>query len=662
METTSLGIPIPDADPENRAPQLRLMVEGINALFRTRIISSDDFDLVGDDSTDNSQGFLNLRAHLIANPGTTVVFTPGTYRYKQPSWLTGIKRVRIIGNGAKFRNTNNRSSDFYSCLAMYIPGGGAIFGEGTTNTDVATLESGGIGAFTDLTATVTKRINTANPLTTTVTLQNIGDAASFSTGQRVFIGGYDQQGSGFPPNYRYFEYNEVIAINGGTGVLTLKIPLRYYYDQRWLGLPAAIIPLSRNALCERADDIYIENIELLENPNLADTSYFQAENIERLHFKNVVSKYGTFSGCGTVLMEDCTIYYDLEPDKEVCRFQADNCFFYRLRSATGVLEAVLNRCEIGYVLFPGPRRVIYNECRILGDSGGFFVGKLHHQYPDQGPLGVESIIHNNPQVTWHGGNDSRWMLGANYSVPKHSLTVLSVPSATTITASNATYELVAGLTFGAVLWTDSGKRAVVRNVYRLGTEGTNNVTVEAEFETAPIIGDVYKYNQMKSLILNNAQHLNVDSKQGQHRFGEQYADYYYNNVEHALGRTEVAWDINSFRDQTYIVPLNGYVERVQVFILRAYTGASGTAGLGMYVSDLGLTMNINYKIAGYREINLLGTIGLQSGDSVPANMLLSTSGLLRHWVSGFSFFGAGTVATPDEAAQGFIRITYTARQ
>lgn len=639
--------------------------KNVNLKFRRYFVTTEEFGIVGDDATDNSQGFLDLRTHLLANPGTSVFFEPGgTFRYKQPGWLHGVKRVRLLGNGAKLKNTNNHTSNFYDCIALYIPGGGGIFGDGTINTNVSTLDSTGVGTFTDLSATITKKINTVDAMSFTVTLSTIGDASSFSVGQKVFIAGYDQQGSGFPPNYRYCEYNEITAINAGTGVLTLKIPLRFYYDQRWLGLPAAIIPLNRNSNSVRAEDIYMENFELLANPNLVDTSYFQAQNVDRLTMVNVVSKTGTVGDCDTVLMKDCRIYYDFEPDKNTCRLQTDNCYFYTLRSATGIQEFILNRCEIGGTNFFAPRRATFNECRWLGDSAAGFVGKLYSVYSDIAGLGVESVIHNNPQVTWHGGNDSRWMVSTNYNHAKSGFTIISVPTTTTVIVGNIVGNgfPVVGLTFGSVVWTDSGKRAVIRNIYRLGTEGTNNVTIEADFETAPVAGDIYKFNQMKSLILNNALHLNVDSKQGQHRYGEPYADYYYNNVEHNLGRTEVAWDINSFRGQTYIVPLNGYIERVQVMISRAYTGPDGTAQLGMYVSDTGLGLVINYKIAGYREVNLLGTIGLQSGDSVPADMLLSTSGLLRHWMSGFSFFGAGSTTTPDQAAQGFIRITYTARQ
>src|SRR5947208_1663872 len=49
----------------------------------------------------------------------------------------------------------------------------------------------------------------------------------------VVIYGYDQQGSGYPPNMRYFEYKTVLTANAGTGVVTFTDQLQNFYDSRW---------------------------------------------------------------------------------------------------------------------------------------------------------------------------------------------------------------------------------------------------------------------------------------------------------------------------------------------------------------------------------------------------------------------------------------------
>src|ERR1700722_20718070 len=53
----------------------------------------------------------------------------------------------------------------------------------------------------------------------------------------VLVYGYDQQGQGYPPNLRYFDYMTVASSNAGTGVVTLTSGLTNSYDSRWWDIP-----------------------------------------------------------------------------------------------------------------------------------------------------------------------------------------------------------------------------------------------------------------------------------------------------------------------------------------------------------------------------------------------------------------------------------------
>ncbi len=86
-------------------------------------------------------------------------------------------------------------------------------------------------------------INTVEAGQTTIQLSNPAFVVNgqqeyqrYAPGDPIFIGGYDQQGFGIPPNFRYFEYNTVVSVSSG-GLITLLTPTRYKYDSGWNWMP-----------------------------------------------------------------------------------------------------------------------------------------------------------------------------------------------------------------------------------------------------------------------------------------------------------------------------------------------------------------------------------------------------------------------------------------
>jgi hypothetical protein len=176
--------------------------------------------LPSNSATTNDTALAALRTTLIASPTTVwrLVFDkcPGTYQYTNNQWLWGVQNVILDAWGCTFENVYSGSSD-----ANGIPfnvgdffGTSGYGGSGTTFGDGYLINTVSAGSFT-------------------VTTSTAGNAANFSTGNQVLVYGYDQQGAGYPPNMRYFDFATVVSANASTGVVTLAAPLAHYYDSRW---------------------------------------------------------------------------------------------------------------------------------------------------------------------------------------------------------------------------------------------------------------------------------------------------------------------------------------------------------------------------------------------------------------------------------------------
>lgn len=130
-------------------------------------------------------------------------------------WTFGIKKMRVVMNGATITNGGTGDPGFFL-------GGAGI--------DVDTL-SGGLPANSSPTATVTAG-------SSCVTLSTPAQASRFSVGDLSEMSGYDQQGIflssfGSPPNWAFFEYVQIASSNAGTGQVCFAAPLKYGYKSTW---------------------------------------------------------------------------------------------------------------------------------------------------------------------------------------------------------------------------------------------------------------------------------------------------------------------------------------------------------------------------------------------------------------------------------------------
>lgn len=178
------------------------------------------FGVVGDDSTNNNTALLALRDYMNLDKTRhyEVFVPPGTYQYTNNRWLYGVGSVRITADGVTFKNVSASASN-REAKPLNMPDIFETYGDQDWPGDLSFYPG--------------YKFNTAAAGLLTVTLTTLADYTNFSPGLRVLLHGFDQQWGGYPPNMRFFEWNEVVSVNSGTGFITLKYPLQWAYDQNW---------------------------------------------------------------------------------------------------------------------------------------------------------------------------------------------------------------------------------------------------------------------------------------------------------------------------------------------------------------------------------------------------------------------------------------------
>jgi hypothetical protein len=68
---------------------------------------------------------------------------------------------------------------------------------------------------------------------TAITAITHAEAGNFAAGNKVLLYGLSLSTNSYPPHPEFFERNEIVSIDAGTGVINLKRPLQHSYDQNW---------------------------------------------------------------------------------------------------------------------------------------------------------------------------------------------------------------------------------------------------------------------------------------------------------------------------------------------------------------------------------------------------------------------------------------------
>jgi hypothetical protein len=304
-----------------------------------------DFSAVGDGSTDNATAFEAMRDHMLLTPATEFIinFQSGdTYHYTNNRWLWSVGHVTINATGVTFKNTSASafSADQrpFNTHSIWDTGGDIPESTTQTYTQGDTIASTAVGA-------------------TQVVLQAGG---TFAVGDHVLLHGFNQQTGGFPPNLRFFEYNEITVVSGST--LTLLNPTIYAYEKDdWPdeNLPifsadvgkARILNLDRGTAFTQPRHIEFNGGTWVANGGGFDSFLLSADT---LIVKNVTGpSFLTPSENRSYLAEKCT-FVTFELDKQVDTCIGRNCTFSgNVQEGPAVHNLLIEDCTIG----PGIIRV-----------------------------------------------------------------------------------------------------------------------------------------------------------------------------------------------------------------------------------------------------------------------------------------------------------------
>lgn len=293
---------------------------------------------------------------------------PGHYRYIWNRWTWGLRRVTVFGYGALIQ-----------CLH-----------EGPFSVDQAPLISNrehywtwdsfgpAFGGPAAIPEDYGCRICTARPGDQAVVLLAPAKNGTFRPGAWVMVQSYAQQQYGYPPNMRYFERAQVVAVDGA--VIRLDRPLVHLHKEDWPEDASSATALGRARIvaidrpdCPFALSQRFFGLTTLSNPNHAVAPSWSRTTQETLSLVGTLEAVVRdcnlialgITQVGTARIEASTIAY-AEPDKLIDRLSFADCRITSLQQCTGVNRLTLRGCTIGLGAQLNARDVTVAECDFHG--------------------------------------------------------------------------------------------------------------------------------------------------------------------------------------------------------------------------------------------------------------------------------------------------------
>ena len=414
-------------NPETGAINFGSPLAGVYAA--SSILRARDYGILpSNPATVNDIGFTALKKAMQASPTTVwrVIFEPGAYVYTYPLLFWGVRNLIMEAYGATFQNTS-------AAIGSAVP-----IASGDFFQDWGDIVFPGTGVYSG-----GYLFNTASAGASSLTTTTHADAGNFTSGMRVFLGGYDQQFSGYPPNLRYFEYKTVLTANATTGVVTFTNPLRYLYDSRWWDTPDLVSPgkpagAPRIWSLERPNFvqprlIWIKGATFLPPLNFPTNYPVVNLNADLVIFEDVTGNTLNVGQSGTTILKRCSfisntaLFPPLTPDKLIDGFVAeDSTFDGTLAAGIALIDAVgVNSLSIARSKFNGalnviaPRSLSIDDADIIPPSGAFT------GISTQGLNPLRSVVIKNTRVYNPGGGNFTNAF-SNRASPGFSLTVGSV--------------------------------------------------------------------------------------------------------------------------------------------------------------------------------------------------------------------------------------------
>ena len=316
-----------------------------------------DFGAVGDGVTDNADALMAMRQYMADrwDQHFEVRFPHGHYAYSNNLWINNVGSVTVDGNGSKFECTydGSRGGSRRTFFTRHIYDDAA---------PTATSTFSGEGRIVGCPQARFERA-LAGGTTVTVKPQISGQpylpVTDLAPGDRVFLWAFDQQFSNYPPNMKYFEWNEVKTVDATARAVTFKTPLQFNYEEdlrddvtwsdvfygsarffkldrpsgyrypRYIELRNLFLHPNRNSPVESGDiAVRIPCDHLVLDNLIADTGYLwlgfnRIAEVFRSRFDLTdIDKLG-----GKIRIRDCHFDGKVGPASGILNFDIENCTF-----------------------------------------------------------------------------------------------------------------------------------------------------------------------------------------------------------------------------------------------------------------------------------------------------------------------------------------------
>ena len=328
------------------------------------VFRPEDYGARGDGETDDTDAFVAMHAAIIAHqdqdPTALVTIELGKprwrlrrhYVYRWNRWTWGIRDLIVDGNGSTIQNLSESQWHIEQLTLR-------------TNRDAFHTqwyyEDEGLNDWDNFDR-FGYAIATAPVGATSVLLRSSEAAGAFQVGKLALVASYDQQGNGYPPNPRYYDWVRVTGVEGpriefeGQALRhEHRDDLPYRADWNVPELPmrelidtAVIVPAEREI--PWGDRLVIRNLTTAENPHVKGGAM---DAVGTLHVDSVRS--AVLDGVSTrwlviAMTQDVTVRNSSiagEPDKINGKIRFEN-------STVSFTEAAgVERLEV--VEFDGPR-------------------------------------------------------------------------------------------------------------------------------------------------------------------------------------------------------------------------------------------------------------------------------------------------------------------
>lgn len=623
----------------------RTVADKLDEITRT----PEQFGALGNDAIADTAAFLDIQTWAKALPvGATAVLSckPGrTYMVANPYWPTGIRRLRVLGNGCKIKNaaTINQDKSLLNPAYGFDVDGQGTFYNGVNNYLIATTARGSL------------TLSTLAP----------ADAGNFVANEMVAIASFDQQFSGSqPPSCRYFEYAKIVSANAATGVITLDRKLRHAHqsDFPYMTQPdyvkadgrARIYKLEQGSLF----DIDHEYNDIEFERNAVNSAMATSEAVYctggRLRFNRCKAPWFLVTAAESVTLTDCEellasaqnqALIGGEIDKMVTSFVIEGgTYNNRLYAASGVeyMKAMRAKLLGGYEV--APHVLELEDCDVRGTP------KIFEAYSKMARLAIRGGSHEAlPAAAMATGVLRRATIGTGVTWNGAALTIdLSVASDSTKQFVSACWPgttVFVGVADGQGNTLPSGVFARVDAI----TGGLNSAVISMNFN-ATLAGNE------TLIVLTEPAVVDIRDVEVGGKFVQRQTALRHNRTYSAKNLLLRSGAAGSLAPKLF-----GRIKRVVIEVVRPYTGA--TAGnvmllprsmiAGAYGAQF--NRNIDLKTAGRREVTLTSHAGWTGAGGESTGAVLAGGSITTMFCTAMDI-PAPTMASTSDAELPIVSI------